>query len=52
MPDLLPEAVWKALEDGARLDYDDARLAHHSRLLTVVHLAIHQVITSGRRLST
>ena len=38
VPDLLPEAAWKALDDGARLGYDDARIAHHARLLTVANL--------------
>jgi hypothetical protein len=50
IPDLLPEAAWKALDDGARLDYDEARLAHHARLLTVATSTIQQVITEGRRL--
>jgi len=50
IPDLLPEAAWKALDGGARLDYDEARLAHHARLLTVATSTIQQVITEGRRL--
>jgi hypothetical protein len=33
VPDLLPEPVWAALEDGKRGRYDDDRIDHHSRLL-------------------
>ena len=50
VPDLLPEPAWKLLDDDARLDYDEARLAHHARLLTVATSTIQQVITEGRRL--
>lgn len=50
LPDLLPENEWKALSDEARLGYDEARLAHHARLLTVATPVIQQVITEGRRL--
>src|SRR6266704_5326275 len=50
VPDLLPEAVWAALEDDKRACYDDDRIDHHSRLLVVQTPAIRQVITSGRRL--
>jgi AAA domain len=50
VPDLLPEAVWAALEDDKRACYDDDRIDHHSRLLVVQTPAIRQVISSGRRL--
>jgi hypothetical protein len=50
VPDLLPEAVWAALEDDKRACYDDDRIDHHSRLLVVQTPAIGRVITSGRRL--
>ena len=50
VPDLLPEAAWEALDDAARLGYDEARLAHHARLATVATSTIQQVITEGRRL--
>jgi hypothetical protein len=50
VPDLLPENEWKALGDEERLDYDEARLAHHARLLTVATPVMQQVITEGRRL--
>ena len=50
VPDLLPEPAWKLLDDDARLAYDEARLAHHARLLTVATSTIQQVITEGRRL--
>jgi hypothetical protein len=50
VPDLLPETEWKALGDAGRLGYDEARLAHHARLLTVATPVMQQVITEGRRL--
>ncbi len=50
VPDLLPDAVWAALDDDKRACYDDDRIDHHSRLLVVQTPAIGQVITSGRRL--
>ena len=50
VPDLLPATEWKALGDEARDDYDEARLAHHARLLTVATPVMQQVITEGRRL--
>ena len=50
-PDLLPEKEWRLLGDEARLAYDEARLNHHSRLLTVATPVIRKVITEGRRLS-
>lgn len=49
-PGLLPETEWKALGEEERLDYDEARLAHHARLLTVATPVMQQVITEGRRL--
>ena len=50
VPDLLPEPAWKLLDHGSRLAYDESRLAHHARLLTVATSTIQQVITEGRRL--
>ena len=50
VPDLLPGPAWELLDDDARLDYDEARLAHHAWLLTVATSTIQQVITEGRRL--
>jgi hypothetical protein len=50
VPDLLPGPAWELLDEEARLDYDEARLAHHARLLTVATSTIQQVITEGRRL--
>ena len=50
VPDLLPDAVWTALEDDKRACYDDDRIDHHARLLVVQTPAIRQVINSGRRL--
>jgi hypothetical protein len=50
VPELLPEAHWKALAGDQRAGYDDDRIDHHSRLLVVQTPAIGQVITCGRRL--
>jgi hypothetical protein len=50
VPDLLPEADWRALGDDDRFSYDEARLAHHAKLLVVATSTIQQVITEGRRL--
>ena len=52
VPDLLPENEWKALGDEERLDYDEARLAHHARLLTVATPVMQQVITEAAGSST
>jgi len=51
VPDLLPGDVWKNLGEDKRLAYDEDRLAHHSRLVTVETPVITKVITEGRRLS-
>jgi len=51
VPDLLNSQAWQQLDPRQRLDYDDARLAHHSRLLVVATSTIRKVITEGRRLS-
>jgi hypothetical protein len=50
IPDLLAEEEWRLLDEGSRLAYDEARLAHHARLLVVATHTIQQVITEGRRL--
>jgi hypothetical protein len=50
-PDLLDPDIWKQLHSDHRLTYDEARLAHHSRLLVVATPTIRKVITEGRRLS-
>ena len=50
-PELLPDREWRRLGDTGRLAYDEARLNHHSRLLTVATPVIRKVITEGRRLS-
>lgn len=51
VPDLLPADVWESLGEDKRLAYDEDRLAHHSRLVTVQTPVIGKIITEGRRLS-
>jgi AAA domain len=51
VPDLLPDDVWNNLGEDKRLAYDEDRLAHHSRLVTVGTPVISKVIAEGRRLS-
>ena len=51
VPDLLPGAVWKSLGGDKRLAYDEDRLAHHSRLVTVGTPVITRAAAEGRRLS-
>lgn len=51
VPDLLPEDAWECLSQDKRLAYDEDRLAHHSRLVTVGTPVISKVVTEGRRLS-
>jgi hypothetical protein len=51
VPALLPDDVWKNLGGDKRLAYDEDRLAHHSRLVTVGTPVITKAVTEGRRLS-
>ena len=51
VPDLLPAAAWKSLDEDKRLAYDEDRLARHACLVTVETPVIGKVITEGRRLS-
>jgi len=50
VPQLLPEEAWRALSDDDRFRYDEARLAHHAKLLVVATATVQQVIIEGRRL--
>jgi len=50
IPELLPEEVWRGLGEADRFSYDEARLAHHAKLLVVATPTIQQVIIEGRRL--
>ena len=50
VPPLLPEQQWRALGEDDRFAYDEARLAHHAKLLVVATPTIQQVIIEGRRL--
>lgn len=51
VPDLLDRQAWQHLDPRRRLDYDEARLAHHAQLLVVATSTVRKVITEGRRLS-
>ena len=51
VPELLDRQAWKRLDRDQRFAYDEARLAHHARLLVVATSTIRKVITEGRRLS-
>lgn len=50
VPELLPEEAWRSLSEQERFGYDEARLAHHAKLLVVATPTIQQVIIEGRRL--
>jgi hypothetical protein len=50
VPQLLPEDAWHGLGEADRFRYDEARLAHHAKLLVVATPTIQQVIIEGRRL--
>ena len=50
IPELLSEEVWRSLGEADRFGYDEARLAHHAKLLVVATPTIQQVILEGRRL--
>jgi hypothetical protein len=50
VPQLLPEQQWRTLGEDDRFAYDEARLAHHAKLLVVATPTIQQVIIEGRRL--
>lgn len=51
VPELLEQQAWKLLDSDQQFAYDEARLAHHARLLVVATSTIRKVITEGRRLS-
>jgi Bacterial TniB protein len=51
VPDLLDQGGWQNLDPQQRLDYDEARLSHHCRLLIVATSMVCRVINEGRRLS-
>lgn len=50
-PDLLERQAWQALDEAAREEYDEPRLAHHAQLLTVATPVIRKASTEGRRLT-
>lgn len=50
-PELLATADWRALAAPDREGYDEARLSHHARLLTIATPVIRATILEGRRLS-
>jgi Cdc6-like AAA superfamily ATPase len=46
--DLLPNAEHDALDDLARLDYDEARIAYHAELIVVTTSTIREILNQGR----
>ena len=50
-PDLLDQRDWQDLDAEGREEYDEPRLAHHARLLTVATPVIRKATTEGRRLT-
>jgi hypothetical protein len=48
---LLPDADWDALEDAARRDYNEARIAHHAELIVVTTSTIQRILNQGRLLT-
>ncbi len=50
-PDLLPEPQWHELDNTDREDYDEARIRHHARLVTVATPLVSDITRTGRRLT-
>jgi hypothetical protein len=51
LPSLLPDEQWKVLDPAGRDAYDEMRLRHHGRLVTVATPLVNDVIRRGRRLA-
>jgi len=51
LPALLPDEQWKTLDPAERETYDEMRLRHHGRLVTVATPLVNEVIRRGRRLT-
>jgi len=51
LPVLLPDERWKALDPSERDLYDEIRLRHHARLVTITTPLVNDVIRLGRKLS-
>jgi AAA domain len=49
--ELLQDAEWTALEDAGRLDYEEARIAHHAEMIVVTTSTIEQILHQGRLLT-
>lgn len=49
-PELLPQEQWRQLSEAAREDYDELRLRHHARLVTVATPLVNEISRLGRRL--
>ncbi|MEV4125024.1 ATP-binding protein [Nocardia sp. NPDC049707] len=48
---LLDEREWTKLTDGDRIEYDEARIAHHSELVVVTTSTIREITNEGRMLT-
>ncbi|NNH75833.1 AAA family ATPase [Nocardia uniformis] len=49
--ELLPNREWKSLKDLRRVEYDEARIAHHAELVVVTTSAITEITNEGRLLT-
>ncbi|MFC9938560.1 ATP-binding protein [Nocardiopsis alba] len=49
-PELLPQEQWQQLSGTAQEDYDELRLRHHARLVTVATPLVNEISRLGRRL--
>ncbi len=50
-PALLDEGIWRGLGESERDEYDEARIRHHARLVTVATPLISEITRTGRRLT-
>ncbi|CAM4337849.1 ATP-binding protein [Nocardia ninae] len=49
--ELLPEREWKTLDEQKRIEYDEARIAHHAELVVVTTSTITEITNEGRLLT-
>jgi hypothetical protein len=49
--ELLHDDAWSALSEDERIDYNEARIAHHAELVAVTTSAIQEITNEGRLLT-